>query len=561
MSICSAAPFFFLLAAAAAQTTLVIPPGYANMSGGTSFAMPFAGPVVSRAEMIHDSSAFTSQGVATPIVITRLRYRVAVGQQWLTSGFATTVDMSTCPVDHSAASTTFDLNHGADRINVFNGGVTFQQGSTPGPVVGTWEVDLPLSAPFFYDPALGDLTVDVNVAGTPTSLTPPEIDWVNEFRQPPALCTCVSDTGSGAAINDNWSPVCEFTWFVAPGYAAATPIGTGCYATASSFYEAFAPGTFDLGGAGAQANSILMMPTPDGGYAVLPGSGVWFTGGAFSLGLTDDSVSPPQVLPFAFQTPVRTTTSLVISSNGFVWTQPNSDAGCCSFDPSDLLDGAERYAPLWSDFQPSLGGQVYFEIDPSGTAAYVTWGGMAERGAQNNLSNFQIAFFNSGLVEYRWRACNIAASQALVGWSPGQRARDPGQRDLSVDMPFATRADARPLQLTATGRPVLGTSFDLLTWAIPSGTAAGILVLSLGQANPAIDLSSFGMPGCFQYVAPGVTSFFTISTPLVHTHLAVPNIAGLAGHHVFGQSLTFSSGYNAFGAIVSNGIDLLPEVH
>ena len=38
--------------------------------------------------------------------------------------------------------------------------------------------------------------------------------------------------------------------------------------------------------------------------------------------------------------------------------------------------------------------------------------------------------------------------------------------------------------------------------------------------------------------------------------LSIPNLPVLNGLHVYAQSLTFTPGFNAFGALTSNGVDL-----
>jgi hypothetical protein len=154
---------------AAAQLSLVVPAGYAATEGNANNPYPWnRGSQSMRIQFVHDGSHFTTQGVAVPVLISRLRYRPdATAASWSGGSWPNVrIEMATCPVDHAAVSATFAANLGPDATVVHQGPVTVQGGTatTSGPQ--PWHVDIPLATPFLYDPAAGDLTIDIQLDGS-----------------------------------------------------------------------------------------------------------------------------------------------------------------------------------------------------------------------------------------------------------------------------------------------------------------------------------------------------------------------------------------------------------
>lgn len=339
-------------------------------------------------------------------------------------------------------------------------------------------------------------------------------------------------------------------------FATRTSFGAGCLNTSSSFFETFGNGLFDLSGQGGATNSLLLNPTGAGGYAVLPGSNTFYAPTSANLGMTDDSVNT-QTLPFPWITPTGVTTTVVISSNGFLWSAANAANGCCNGDPAQFFAQAERYAVLWQDLNPSTGGTVHFDVDPSGQVAYVTWLNVPEYAQAANLNTFQVAIFASGAVEYRWQQCGNISHTILVGYTRGLGARNPGPIDISATVPFVTQPDRVPLALTTSARPVLGTSFNWVTNNVPSTSVVGILGLGFSSITPPFDLALLGAPGCFQHVGVSATAAYLPTNGTGTLPVAIPNSPNLAGVRFFAQSLALDPSINALGAITSNGLDLL----
>ena len=155
---------------------------------------------------------------------------------------------------------------------------------------------------------------------------------------------------------------------------------------------------------------------------------------------------------------------------------------------------------------------------------------------------------------------STAGNGRLVGYSPGGASMDPGSTDLSVAVPATivlVGADMAPLTMSASGRPVTGTSFNLVTSNIQPGTAIGATILSFTQINPGIDLGFLGAPGCSQLVSPDTTVVFVSAGAASYSQpFSIPNSPGYVGLVLYVQSAAFTSGLNSLGAVMSNGLSL-----
>lgn len=352
---------------------------------------------------------------------------------------------------------------------------------------------------------------------------------------------------------------CSIHYTPVGGFASASAIGDGCGGVAeyASYYENFPPLGFDLGGSAAAVNSILHSWTGNG-YVASPGTGQWFTP-ANAIGLGNNAVSAAQPLGFTFPLSNGTsTTDVWVCDDGYLWLD---GAGIADFTPAvnEFLAQGFRMAPCWMSLTPSS--DIYFDLDPGGNAAYVTWLDVAETGNASSRITMQVALFSNGDFEFRYSdetLSTVGNTFALVGVSPGGGVLDPNNRDVSASLPFVLAPDnvVPDLALSPATRPVLGTSWDLTVSEIPASTVFGVHIFSLNDPMVA-DLGFLGMPGCqlragIDYVGgpwTPATSTFTYSFP-------VPSVPpALVGVDLFTQAATFSNPpVNAFGAITSNGV-------
>ncbi len=331
--------------------------------------------------------------------------------------------------------------------------------------------------------------------------------------------------------------------------ASVATYGNGCGGSQcdTAFYEFFAsPAAFDLNGGG------LSMDLVGNRYQVGAATATWIAPAGSTLLLGDDA-DTTVALPFALPYPGGSTNQVVVCSNGFL-----SPAGAgTSYTPGvgELLSGAMRWVPFWRDLNPSAGGQVRF--DANATRAVVTYSGVVNYGT-STPNTFQVQFEPSGKVSYLWQSCALTGGQPLVGFSRGG-SNDPGNRDLSATLGagFAVCANAiSSLSFQVSPAPVLGTTVQLQTSNIPPGTLLGAHLISLQQANPPIDLTPQGAPGCFGYVSGGATLLYF---PTGSNHAAPYSISSstaFLGLPLFLQSLTLSPGVNQLGVAASNGVAL-----
>jgi hypothetical protein len=334
-----------------------------------------------------------------------------------------------------------------------------------------------------------------------------------------------------------------------PGATTAL-VGTGCGGCDSSYYENFGAGAFDL------ANSSLTMAFAGGRYTVGAGTGTFVAPSGTTLSLGDDDEASIS-LPFTLQFPGGSTSTLVVCSNGFV--SAGSGNGT-SYQPSSsaFLAMPQRcWAPTWHDWNPAAGGSVIVDTTP--TAVRVTWLNVPHFGVAGSQNTFQLQFLASGTVHYLWQGITNAGGPHLTGFSRGNNAPDPGQRDISAGLatPFSVcNTGVVALALDASARPVLGTTIQMVTSNIPAGTPLGATLLSFVQAIPPQDLTALGMEGCFAHVVGGVTHTFIAPGASASVPFFAPNVPGIIGLPLAAQSFTFSAGFNTLGVIASNGLVL-----
>jgi hypothetical protein len=272
------------------------------------------------------------------------------------------------------------------------------------------------------------------------------------------------------------------------------------------------------------------------------------------LALSDDS-EVVVALPFSLPYPGGTTTQLRVCSNGFL--SPGASNGT-SFTPSAqaFLGGAARWDAAWHDLNPGAGGQVLFDASPA--AVRVTWLNVPNFG--NTATNtFQVEFLPGGNVNVIWQNMSASGNAWLVGWSPGAVSPDPGALDLSAALatPIVLCASSvTAITLGASALPVLGTTIGLQTTAIPAGSAFAATVLSFTRANPPIDLTGQGMPGCFQHVIGGPVFLYVAPGASTSTPLTIPSSISYAGVEVTGQSFSYSPPLTPLGVVSSNGLVL-----
>jgi hypothetical protein len=344
------------------------------------------------------------------------------------------------------------------------------------------------------------------------------------------------------------------------GFALAQPYGVGCYDGSRTVYENFANATsFDL------ANSAFLAIFTGNAYTfVQSGSYVPPSLNATVLQLSDDSeVSVVLSSPLAY--PGGTTTTLTVCSNGFV--SPGVGNGT-SYTPDPIVWCAStlpRWGVSWHDYNPTIAGSGQVKYEEVGTVSYVTWDGVFDYATTGPGSTFQLQFDRAGgFVTYAYGTFSGIGNAHLVGYAGGGTSRNLGSRDISASLPatFSTTAtDSIPLTLTASGRPRIGTSINLVSSNVPTGSPLGATIFGLAEITAGINLVGLGMPDCFQYLSLDATVVFLPSGGTGTQPFTVPNVPGLAGVIMLAQSAAFAPGVNALGILSSNGMRLTIDVN
>jgi len=156
--------FFLLLAAGSARATAVVVPGSAaategNDNNGFPFNIGAFGISSQRYQQVYSAAAFSA-----PLSITDILFRpdAFTGSAFSSTLGSVEIDLSTTSAAVDALSSTFANNVGGDDAIVFNGALSLSSSFT-GPAGGPKDFDIliHLTTPFLYNPANGNLLMDV----------------------------------------------------------------------------------------------------------------------------------------------------------------------------------------------------------------------------------------------------------------------------------------------------------------------------------------------------------------------------------------------------------------
>lgn len=147
-----------------AQAALVVPNGLDLVEGSTHNSFPFnTGSEEMRYQQVYDAGQF---GLA-PMLINAISFRPdgTMGDAFSTNFSNIRIDLSTTAAAVDGLSTTFASNIGADVTTVLSGAVSVSSSDT-GAGPRDFDITFLFTTPFFYDPTLGNLLLDVfNVGG------------------------------------------------------------------------------------------------------------------------------------------------------------------------------------------------------------------------------------------------------------------------------------------------------------------------------------------------------------------------------------------------------------
>ncbi|MBK8977258.1 MAG: PepSY domain-containing protein [Planctomycetes bacterium] len=324
------------------------------------------------------------------------------------------------------------------------------------------------------------------------------------------------------------------------GAAGWSVYGRGCgpagnNSLPTTFYEVF--GQFDL------ANSAIRF-TPNGasGWTVAPCSNCFVTGYSNNLRLGDDQLARNQALGFAFPLAGGGTTSAIdVDSNGWIGLVTGAHAGTDYTESvTEFLSAPARIAAFWDDLNPASAGAVYF--DRLSGSAVVTWAGVPEFPSTGS-NTLQIQLFPSGEFILAYQA--VSSGDGLVGYSAGGIGVDPGGSDIS------NPSGGTAVSISASARPRLNTSIDLIVSNLPPSTVSALM--TLGFAQRSIDLTSFGMDSCFLLTSVDDAFGIPISGSAARATLPIPGDPALIDLPVYAQGVVVAPGVNSRSVLTSDG--------
>jgi hypothetical protein len=170
--------FAFLLAAflGSCVTTelraqVVVVPNALATNDGNGFSTSTAGPASVRWLHIHDASQFGS--LSGPSFLTQFAYRPdRIPDQSGPRSLTLRIYASTTSRSVAGLSTAFAENLGTNNTLVFDGTVTLTTGNLPGPGdTRQFDYVFPFTTPFLYDPAAGNLVLDLQIEASGSGVT------------------------------------------------------------------------------------------------------------------------------------------------------------------------------------------------------------------------------------------------------------------------------------------------------------------------------------------------------------------------------------------------------
>lgn len=604
----------------AAQQNVTLPdnhylmenPAQTGNSGSTLWWQRTTG---GRFQLLYEASHFLGKaGVSGQVLITKIKFRGEDGEINLGGQVYNnvTVELGSTNLPASGLSPTFATNRAPALPNTTTMGLLGTTNVTVAPSAGTipnnWNIVLDLAAmgnSFLYDPTSAEpnLLIDINMPSAPVSPAPLLMITMNNTTGSASQIRgngCQTATPGGATGALNATPLVVGVEFVgAGGYSTVVPAvnefyGAACGGQAVSFYQGFLNGqAFDLQGGLTMTPNNVATPAFYNVTAGAPAPDTTQTNAAANQTADDGLATHP--LGFTFNYPTGSTSTIIASTNGFVWLDPAMTDTAFAAVVARLLGdpvaatsvppySGARLAILWKDLNmlrnvglnPLAG--LHVKTDTSGGAGnavcYVTWWDVGEfnvvsgTGIQGHTDwTFQVVLFEAtGVVQFRYGNVPAVATSStttanchatIVGFSPGRiggatgtNSRDPQNRDLSLEIPFATSPEGANsnMGLTAIASPNIGGAQyagrmyggQTITWNatnVPAGTILGAQLIDLGASRPGFQFPPIVAPGCMLSTTTGATLWevFVLpgSTAVGTTPLVVPH--GFEGAEIYAQ--------------------------
>jgi subtilisin family serine protease len=228
-------------------------------------------------------------------------------------------------------------------------------------------------------------------------------------------------------------------------------------------------------GSASRTQVIRVQPA----YTVVNDTYRWIdTTGMASISLSDDGVSSPITLPFAFPFYGDQFQTAYISANGFLTL--GSANGASQFEnttlPSVSAPNNALYA-YWDDLDPGSGGTIRYGA--SAGSFVVSWENIPHFSAANRLFSFQMVFNRWGGIQYNYR--EVQPSIAVFG---GGRSATVGIEDDSGVMATLSSFNAIAL-INLTARRFGRGSVNLNAASGSAPAAGGTGTITVTPTDPA----------------------------------------------------------------------------
>lgn len=290
--------------------SVIVPANAFGVDNGNNY---FWGGGGARQQVIFDSDQFTSQDAGQTITVTGLSWALSTGSSQQSRSLASVnVYVMTAGVDYASASTTFAANRSGPLPQTPNYSGPLSWTVPPQPWPDPFLITVPLTIPFQYSPEAGiDLLIEAEIVapqfppGSLLQAASTERPGVVHLHAP--SLTDVTGTRTGLPI------IMRVAYTDIAGTARTARFGAGCLPRAQSVYEQFTGGVNDLSG-----KTVTMTLNAAGGYDVSTTTGATVvppTTTGLALGLFGVAT---QTLPFQFDYPGGSTTSISIDSNGSI---------------------------------------------------------------------------------------------------------------------------------------------------------------------------------------------------------------------------------------------------
>jgi hypothetical protein len=384
---------------------------------------------------------------------------------------------------------------------------------------------------------------------------------------------------------DNWWNIDEVSIQEAGANPPAThtAFGSGCYTIANSLYQLHADAA--VASAALTGNVLQLIPSGSN-YAA-----VWLPGMASTMYIPPTGVPLPGIgddgqvtfTSTGFPSPYGPVTDVRVHGNailGFGAT-PLVYPGTFSYQPTSggFLGGTSAAVYAWHDYNVGETGSGPIIAEDTGGQLLVTFDGVESYSNPTapNPSTLQFqcdhttGIINIVFLNIDANASSPFGSAHLIGVKPASSTVDGGSVDFATALPIqiptaesnaiSLSASPTPVSTASSGTTVIYQADNIPDVNVSTGVYVGAVIVSLTPDLAGSDLTFLGMPGCNLYLGgldlwlpfSGVTSTLTSSLIIPANVPVGTQLWAQAAALVVPGSL--GNGQNAFGAVVSNGVE------